>query len=512
VFEIDDTLRGRPVTKEKMMLTLNRTLRVAALLVLALSATRTVARAGDDDPNPAAGDPAPAIEEQLRKQGAMLEQMHELLLKQQAEIDRLRTELDAVRNVAASAPASAPAPGGDATTVSATASAAPAAGDVAQDKPDDALAKKVEALDKMWGNIRLSGDLRFRYEGFYNQGFDALADARSRTRFRARARAQLAGKIDNHFDWAIRLASGSFDDPVSTNQTLGDFYDRKPIAIDRAFLHFTSDSKPVNFDVYAGKFDFTWKKTPLTFDGDLQVEGLSERVRFSLGDDTPLRAVTVTAWQLPMKERSVGADAFIFGGQVLTDWTWSKNWSSSLSGAFHDFEQVDLIPIFTGVSPTLVNAGLEFGTTNTVAVNPFTGLPEYRSEFRAIDLIGDVTYKGIERWPITVVAEWLHNTSAFNNQRDGGYASLQVGQRRERDDIYFDYNFYKAEREVFPSVFMESDVTIQTNSVTHWLTGAYMVRKNVELRSQYYFTRRLQTTSPVNRWLNRWQLDMIYNF
>lgn len=494
------------------MPTLNRLLRIAALLLLALSATGTVARAGDNDPNPATGDPAPAIEEQLRKQASMLEQMHELLIKQQAEIDRLRTEIDAVRSVAAGAVAPAPTPPvGPPVGEAPTASAAPAAGVAAQDKTD-ALAKKVEALDKMWGGVRLSGDLRFRYEGFYNQGFDAAADARPRNRFRARVRAQLAGRIDKHFDWAIRLASGSFDDPVSTNQTLGEFYARKPFAIDRAFLHFTTDTKPINFDVYAGKFDFTWRRTLLTFDGDFQPEGLSERARFNIGDRTPLRAVTVTAWQLPIKERSIGADAFIFGGQVLTDWTWSKNWSSSLSGTFHDFEQVDLIPLFTGVSPTLVNAGLEFGTTNTVVVNPFTRLPEYRSEFRAIDVIGDVTYKGIENWPITVVAEWLHNTSAFNNQKDGGYASLQVGQRREQDDIYVDYNFYKAEREVFPSVFMESDTTIQTNSVTHWLTGAYMVRKNVELRTQYYFTRRLQTTSPVNRWLNRWQLDMIYNF
>ena len=70
----------------------------------------------------------------------------------------------------------------------------------------------------------------------------------------------------------------------------------------------------------------------------------------------------------------------------------------------------------------------------------------------------------------------------------------------------------KAEREVFPSVFMESDVTIQTNSVTHWLTASSMLRKNVQLRSQYDLTRRLQTNAPENRWLNRLQLDMIYSF
>ena len=86
-----------------------------------------------------------------------------------------------------------------------------------------------------------------------------------------------------------------------------------------------------------------------------------------------------------------------------------------------------------------------------------------------------------------------------------------LGQRKQQGDWYFDYGFMKAEREVFPSVFMESDV-LQTNSVNHWATAAYMIRKNIELSGRYFFERRLQTLSPENRWLNRFQLDMVYSF
>jgi hypothetical protein len=496
-----------------MMLTVNRTWTAATLLALALLAPGTIARAGEKDSNTGSGAaPAPTIEEQLRQQAAMLRQMHDLLLKQQAEIDRLRTELDAVR--AGAAPTGAtPASATPAVADASVADAAPAqTAPVAAPAPDDALAKKVESLDKAWGKLRLTGDVRFRYEGFYNQGFDAANDVDSRNRMRIRVRTQLAGRIDNHFDWAIRIASGGFNDPTSNNATLTDYYNRKPFAIDRAFLHFQTDTKPGNLEVYAGKFDYTWKRTTLTFDSDLQPEGLSERLRMDLANDSPLKRVTLTAWQLPFRERSVGADAFILGGQVLTDWKWSDNWTSSLSGSFHDFEQVDLIPPATGVSPVLVNAGFEIGTTNTVFVNPFTNLPEYRSEFRVFDIIGDVTYRGFgDRYPVTLIAEWLHNTSAFNNQRDGGFASVQFGRRSEQDDFYLDYAFFKNEREVFPSVFVESDV-LQTNSVAHWITGAYMIRKNVEVATRYFLQRRLQTVSPENRWLNRFQLDMIYSF
>jgi len=83
---------------------------------------------------------------------------------------------------------------------------------------------------------------------------------------------------------------------------------------------------------------------------------------------TPLRALEFTAWQLPYRERTIGADAVLFGGQVLTDWKFSDNWAATLTGTFHDFEQVDVIPPATGVSPTLVNAGFDYATTNTVFV------------------------------------------------------------------------------------------------------------------------------------------------
>ncbi len=518
-------------------MSLKRSWRVIALLTMITTGHAALVRASDG-PNgkttptatnasssdgaagaPTAGTTPAPIEEQLRQQAAILEQLQNTVLKQQAEIDRLRTELDVVRASSPSATAPAAAVVATDTTVTTgttgvttVASTAPAAVPVTAPAQDDTLAKKVENLDKLWGNLKLTGDVRFRYEGFSNQGFDALQDVDSRNRFRVRVRAQLAGKIDNHFDWAVRLASGGLDDPISTNATLDNYYNRKTIAIDRAFLHFTTNTKDANFDVYAGKFDYSWKRTAFTFDNDLQPEGITERLKFNTGDDTPLRAITLTAWQLPYKERSVGADAFIFGGQILTDWKWNDNWSSTLSGTFHDFEQVNVIPPVVGVSPTLINAGFDYATTNTVVTNPFTNLPEFRSDFRAIDLIGDVTYRGFgEKYPLTILAEWLRNTSAFNNQKDGGFATIQFGRKREIEDFYLEYAFWKAEREVFPSVFMESDV-LQTNSVNHWVTGSYMVRKNVEFAAKYFFTRRLQTTSPENRWLNRYQLDMIYSF
>lgn len=472
---------------------------------------KNTAKASAATASPAAG-PATAVEEQLRRQGAALERLEQLLLEQRAEIERLRSELDEVR---AGAPAPRRAAGPEAAPTSAASVAARSeAVSPAPQAPvaGDETAKRVERLTKAFGDLKLTADVRFRYEGFWNQGLDAAAGAPARHRLRVRARAQIGSKIGDHFDWGVRLATGSFTDPVSTNATLTDYFERKPFAVDRAFLHFTTNTDPVNFDVYAGKFDFTWKRTSLTFDSDLQPEGLSERLRFKLGADSPLRGVTLVAWQLPIRERSVGADAYIYGGQVQTDWTWNDEWSSSLSGAFHDYEQANLIPPFTNVSPTVINAGLEYGTTNTVRINPFTNQPEFASKFRVVNVLADVTYRGLDkRFPVTLLVDYLHNTSAANNERDAGLATIQVGQRREEGDLYFEYAYWRAERDAYPSVFMESDV-IPTNSENHWVQSSYMVRRNVEFALKYFWEQRLRTASPENRWLNRYQVDMIYSF
>lgn len=484
---------------------------VLASVLLAILSICPPAFAGDEGtgkPAPAAVGSTPAtVEDQLRRQSEVLERLERLVLAQQERIAKLEAEVSThpassnEARVATSADAIAP---GIADS-SKPAVAAPTA-------DDDSVAKRIDEIEKRFGNIKFSGDIRFRYEGFYNQGFDLPVDVDSRNRQRIRVRAGITGKIDNHFDWGIRFASGTFTDATSTNQTLTDFYERKPITIDRAFLHFTSDSKPANFEVYAGKFEPTWKKTAFTFDNDLQVEGLSERLKVKVSDESPLRSITLTAWQLPYRERSVGADAYIFGGQIQTDWTWSKNWSSTLSGTFHDFEQINVVPPALNGSSTSVNGVLEAGTTNTIIRNPFTDALEFRSEFRVINVLGELTYKGIhERFPLLFSFEWLHNTSAFNSEKDGGHAYVILGQRKQQGDWYFDYAFWKAEREVFPSVFMESDV-LATNSVNHWATAAYMIRKNIELSGRYFFERRLKTSSPENRWLNRFQLDMVYSF
>jgi hypothetical protein len=436
-----------------------------------------------------------------------VDRLRTLVERQEKALSELQQRLDRLAPAPTAAPGTTQAASTVATAPAPSAEAAPAA--AAQ---DDAIKKQLDELTRRWGKLRLSGDVQLRAESFFNQGFDG-PELKPRNRFRLRARVQLASEITKNFDWGIRVATGSFANPISLQQSFTDYYTRKPFALDRAFVRFTSKTDPVDVELIGGKFEPTWKRTPFTLDPDLQPEGFAQSLRFAVGNDSPLRAVKVTAFELPFRERAVGADGALFGGQVLTEWKWSDNWSTTLSGTFHDFEQVDLIPPVVGALPTLVNGGLDYATTNTVFINPFTNLAEYRSEFRVIDAIAEIKYTGLsEKLPLTITVNYLHNTSAFNNQKDGGLLQADLGRRQEKGDWALEYWFWKAEREVFPSVFMDSEMQIQTNSLTHAIKGSYLVHKQVQLDFRYLAHRRLATLAVNNRWQNHLQFDVNYRF
>ena len=130
--------------------------------------------------------------------------------------------------------------------------------------------KRVSALENLLGRFRFNGDIRLRGENFTQNGVP------DRNRARMRVRFGFDGQLNQDFVGGIYLATGSLGDPTTTNETFTNNFDRKTIALDRAFITYN----PVTHNwlsLTGGKFAYLWQRTSVTGDPDLNPEGFDQK-------------------------------------------------------------------------------------------------------------------------------------------------------------------------------------------------------------------------------------------
>jgi hypothetical protein len=102
------------------------------------------------------------------------------------------------------------------------------------------------------------GDVRFRYEGFFNQPHLADQDVTANNRLRIRARVGMRFAYSDELAATVRIASGNPNDPISTNQTLTGNFTPFSVNLDWAYLTLapgnTFGIRPGLFTINGGKF------------------------------------------------------------------------------------------------------------------------------------------------------------------------------------------------------------------------------------------------------------------
>lgn len=476
-----------------------------------------------------------ALEETLRQQGTQLDEMRKLLVEQQETIKLLAGKLDGLR----------PAAAGDKVRVAGREGSESSVSRVivqSQSSPVEDRLKKVEARVGEIGQVRFSGDIRLRSESFFGltnilaSGSTPGAlgnDLSSRHRMRVRARLAVRGSISEEFDWGLRLATGSFADNISTNQTFTDFFNRKPFALDQAFVTYKPRRVP-GLRLQAGKFEVPWTSTEMTVDSDLQVEGFNESYSRSF-KNSPVKDLTFVMWQLPMLERnsafvrnldgtinieqshSGGRDLAMFGAQVRTRLEPNPKVALTLSLAdlyYSGTQFISPVQVFggqlllpltftiaaSGTTPAQVvttqvsvprdllvsgHGNLGLSTASNNAVNRDGRLA---SGFNLVDLIARLDLKYNKRFPVSILLNLVTNTQTRdvvragsggadlvlpNHENQGYWGEIQIGQTRARGDVSFGYTFMRIEKDAVLTPFNMSDVTQQSDIRAHRVAFAY---------------------------------------
>jgi hypothetical protein len=420
--------------------------------------------------------------------------------------------------------------------------------------------KKVETRVSEIGAIKFGGDIRLRSESIFGQQ-NILANGDNpallgnelspRHRMRLRARLQMRGSVNDEFDWGLRFATGSFADNISTNQTLTDFFNRKPFALDQAFITY----KPKRVDglrLQGGRFEPPWTFTEMTIDNDLMVEGFNESYTRTFKKST-LKDLTLVGWQLPMLERNSafvrnangtvnidqsrrgGRDLALFGGQVRARFEPSSKVALSLSVSDLFFSGTQFIspvqvfgsqlllpltftiPASGGTPAQTITTQVAISRDLLVAGNTSLGLTNasnnatnrdgrLASGYNLVDMLARLDLKHSKRWPVTLLFNFVANTQAHdvvtagpggtdlllpNNENHGFWGEIQVGSQKARGDTQFGYTFMRIEKDAVLTPFNFSDVTQQSDMRGHRFQFVYTADPRVSFNVTGIVTQRL---------------------
>src|SRR5882672_1233187 len=467
------------------------------------------------------------LEQALKQQNVKLDQLQRTILDQQQTIQLLTGKLADAQPAAASA-----------TTVV----SAPLESQGAQSPGIEDRLKKVETRVSEIGAIKFSGDIRLRAESFFGLS-NSLANGDNpavlgnelspRHRMRLRARLQMRGTVNDEFDWGLRFATGSFADNISTNQTLTDFFNRKPFGLDQAFITYKPKGAP-GLRLQGGKFEPPWTFTEMTIDNDLTVEGFNQSYSRTSKKST-LKDLTFVAWELPFLERNAafvrnsngtvnidqsrrgGRDLALYGGQVRARLEPSPKVALSLSVSDLFFSGTQFIspvqvfgsqlllpvtftiPASGGTPAQTITTQVSISRDLLVAGNGNLGLTNasnnatnrdgrLASGYNLVDMLARLELKHSKRFPVTLLFDFVTNTQTHdvvtagpagsdlllpNNEKHGFWGEVQVGSTKSRGDMLFGYTFMRIQKDAVLTPFNFSDITQQSDMRGHRFQFSY---------------------------------------
>jgi Putative porin len=402
--------------------------------------------------------------------------------------------------------------------------------------------RQVSALAALASRFRFSGDVRTRFETYNQTGVP------DRNRARIRVRFGLDGQLNEDFVGGFALATGSLGDPTTTNETLTNFFDRKTIALDRAFITYNPVAHPW-LSLTGGKFTYPWQRTSVTFDPDLNPEGFNEKFSFDLNG--PVKNFTVQGIELLYNEANGKAgipsqDSYALGGQVSArlefgPWTatpsllslkWNRPDAILQASAFAtQATSTGYLP--TGAKPItgIVIPGEGPGCSEGNGFSSFApcsfapqgmtsatfvdskGLVHFYSGYNYVDfMLNNQIKDGLARLPINLLLEFLDNPDAAAHPLDSrgnvikslgsqnkeyGF-EFSLGQTRNKNDVQFGYSWFREEQDAVIASFVESDQRAPTNILQNRIYALWKVRANTLASFTWWRGRALNTNLENN--------------
>jgi len=279
----------------------------------------------------------------------------------------------------------------------------------------------VENLKTATSKFTWSGDFRYRNEQIEtapNTTLEEHTRGRDRIRLRFGVTAKINDTVTGRFQLATAGSGSTANDPRSTNQTLGEDWSRKPLAIDLAYIDWKAFS---TLNLQLGKMPQPWLRTTSYFwDGDINPEGAA--LKFAHGN---LFANAYYDWLSERYNNSATnqtrSDSKMVGGQLGWKQPIGATTLTAAAGYFKVTNVKDEITSSTALAGTpattcaangtffnnSTNGNLTYDNNGTVA----SGCSALLSDFAQVNALVQLDML-LGRFPLTVFADYMVNTKA----------------------------------------------------------------------------------------------------
>jgi Putative porin len=276
----------------------------------------------------------------------------------------------------------------------------------------------------------------------------------SRTRERLRLRLGLTAKVTDEVGVGVRLATGSETDRVSTNQTLGNNFNKYQLFVDRAFIRLDPS---VYTTIQAGRIANPWFSSEMSWSENLNFDGLAATGRWA-SEDLSWQPFATAGW-FPLRAQNAPASGSrsLLGAQVGLGWQLNERTKLKFGLAYYKYRGLE------GKSDEAFETGLdasgnqfliskvnygqyEYGRGlrqkgNTLFETNPSSLPDSAPlyglayEFKPLVLTAAAEFSHFSPYAVTLTGEWATNTGvddkSFHQRAGAAYDGVTPGGRKD---------------------------------------------------------------------------------
>jgi hypothetical protein len=365
--------------------------------------------------------------------------------------------------------------------------AAPASAPVNKKDFDDLQQKIAWAA-----NTVVSGDIRVRQENISIENNDP---ERNQDRQRVRARVAVVSQVSPDVEAGVRIASGNSNDARSTNQDLNNYFTKKDLWLDRAYVNYHPTEVP-GLKVVGGKMAQPWVNVDeMIWDGDVNPEGIASLYSHKFG---PAELFGSTgAFTLKDNVNGNGVqftdDLRLISAQVGVRFTLADNYKFMAGGSLYHYH-------LDGDSPVVPPATLGLSANG----NTSTQFQLYEG-FTQLDITGLPV-------PLTFWGQYVKNPNANGPQSDNDMGWL-AGFKTKIWNISLLYSYRDVQRNAVVGAFTDSDFADGfTGSRGSKFQIQYPISKNFMFSTQYFMTQSNAVNAQSGSDVDTWLIDFVASF